>query len=180
MSKFLLNHLVQISKALVYSKIKFYSEKNFSVAFGPATAHLLFFSTSLFPPPRWASASQPAHLALGRPSRPARQWRPTRLRPSSRGSASSHAAFAPLRTWLTGGPHPSSLTSGSVRVRPAPHLGMPPESLPPHHHSPLIPPLNLAPPSMALKPLTPPLPRPPLPGAPPGHSTLAPIKALPP
>jgi hypothetical protein len=78
---------------------------------------------------------------LSRPSRPTRQWRPTRLPPSSRGSASSHAAFAPLRTRLTGGPHPSSLTFGFARVQPclpALHLGMPPEKLPPRHHSPLI------------------------------------------
>jgi hypothetical protein len=50
MSKFLLNLLVQISKALVYSKIKFYSEKNFFRRFrpirpfGPAAAHSLFSS----------------------------------------------------------------------------------------------------------------------------------------
>jgi hypothetical protein len=36
MSKFLLNLLLQMSKALVYSKIKFYSEKNFSFTFGPS------------------------------------------------------------------------------------------------------------------------------------------------
>jgi hypothetical protein len=35
MSKFLRNLLLQISKALVYSKIKFYSKKNFSFTFGP-------------------------------------------------------------------------------------------------------------------------------------------------
>jgi hypothetical protein len=40
MSKFLPNLLVQIFKVLVYSKIKFYSEKNFPVTFGP-TGHLL-------------------------------------------------------------------------------------------------------------------------------------------
>jgi hypothetical protein len=52
MSKFLLNRLVQISKALVYLKIKFYLEKNFSVTFGPAVARFLFFSFQLaiFPP----------------------------------------------------------------------------------------------------------------------------------
>jgi hypothetical protein len=50
MSKFLLNLLLQISKALVYSKIKFYLENNFSVTlgtasvFGPAAAHLHFLS----------------------------------------------------------------------------------------------------------------------------------------
>jgi hypothetical protein len=35
MSKFLLNLLVQISKALVYSKIQFLFEKEFSSDFGP-------------------------------------------------------------------------------------------------------------------------------------------------
>jgi hypothetical protein len=35
MSKFLLNHLLQISKALVNSKIQFLFEKNFSSEFGP-------------------------------------------------------------------------------------------------------------------------------------------------
>jgi hypothetical protein len=68
MSKFLLNLLMQISKALVYSKIKFYLEKNFSRhfrsirPFGPAMARFLFFSTGHFPPPHWASASRPAQL----------------------------------------------------------------------------------------------------------------------
>jgi hypothetical protein len=47
MSKFLLNLVLQISKALEYLKIKFYSEKNFPSlsahsAFGPAMAHLFF------------------------------------------------------------------------------------------------------------------------------------------
>jgi hypothetical protein len=36
MSKFLLNLLVQISKALVYSKIQFLFEKDFSSDFGPS------------------------------------------------------------------------------------------------------------------------------------------------
>ncbi len=147
MSKFLLNLLLQISKALLYSKIKFLFRKEFSFTFGPigpaasrpSHGPLVFFQPTAPPLP---TGPQP----LGRPSRPAR------------GSASSRAAFTPLRTRLTGGPHLSSLTSGSARVRPrrhrlpplqprrpAPHLGMPPEPLPPHHHSPLIlPPPNLA------------------------------------
>jgi hypothetical protein len=37
MSKFLLNILVQISKALVYSKIQFSFEKEFSSYFGPSS-----------------------------------------------------------------------------------------------------------------------------------------------
>jgi hypothetical protein len=149
---------------------------------------LLSFPTGRSPPP---TGPRP----LGRPSWPARQWRPTRLPPSSRGSASSRAAFTPLRTRLTGWPHPSSLTSGFARVRPrrhrlsplrqhrpASHLGMPHEPLPPHHHSPLIlPPLNLAPAfngvraiKAAVIPATPPRRSPqPLP------STLAPITSHP-
>jgi hypothetical protein len=148
MSKLLLNYLVQISKAWVYSKIKFYSEKNFFRRFrpirpfGPAAAHFLFFSTSRFPPPHWASAARSAQLAT-------RWWRPARLPPPSRGDASSHTAFAPLRARLTGGPHLSSLTFGSTQARPRRHrlpsLPAPPSSTPqdaapsrysPHHHSP--------------------------------------------
>jgi hypothetical protein len=65
MSKFLLNLLVQISKALVYSKIKFYSEKNFPRHFRPIRpSHdpLSFFSNRpIFPRlPQWASAPRPA------------------------------------------------------------------------------------------------------------------------
>jgi hypothetical protein len=77
MSKFLLNLLVQISKVLVYSKIKFYSEKNFPhfrpnrpssqpahPGFQPSHDPLLLsFSTNCFPPPHWASASRPAQPA---------------------------------------------------------------------------------------------------------------------
>jgi hypothetical protein len=71
MSKFILNLLVQIFKALVYSKIKFYSEKNFPVTFGPSglSAQLrpiFFLFNHPFPPPplHWASASQPAQPTL--------------------------------------------------------------------------------------------------------------------
>jgi hypothetical protein len=72
MSKFLLNLLVQISKALVYSKIKFYSEKNFPrhfrpiQPFGPAMAHSFLFQPAVFLPPlpHWASASRTAQPIL--------------------------------------------------------------------------------------------------------------------
>jgi hypothetical protein len=82
MSKFLLNLLVQISKALVHSKIKFYSEKNFPhfrpnrpssqpvhLDFRPRCSPFFSFPTGRFPPPHWASASQPAQLT-SRPSWP--------------------------------------------------------------------------------------------------------------
>jgi hypothetical protein len=61
-SKFLLNLLVQISKALVYSKIHFLSEKNFSSTFGPigpVASHPIhpFW-------PRAAKQAEPAHQAM--------------------------------------------------------------------------------------------------------------------
>jgi hypothetical protein len=73
MLKFLLNLLVQISKPLVYSKIKFYSEKNFSRhfrrirPFGPVS----FFS---FQP---ADFPSPPPLGLDLLAGPARQHGPT-------------------------------------------------------------------------------------------------------
>jgi hypothetical protein len=75
MPKFLLNLLVQISKHLVYSKIKFYLEKNFPhhfrpiQHFGPAVAHSLFLSTGQF--------SLPSPLGLGLPAGPAHHHGPT-------------------------------------------------------------------------------------------------------
>jgi hypothetical protein len=83
MSKFLLNLLVQISKALVYSKIKFYSEKNFPVTFGSSglSAQSLFF-TGRF--------SLPFPLGLGLPAGPAHPHGPTgHLSSSSRTEAES-------------------------------------------------------------------------------------------
>jgi hypothetical protein len=50
MSKFLLNLLLQISKALLYSKIKFYSERNFFVTFGPSGLSAQPWPTSIFFP----------------------------------------------------------------------------------------------------------------------------------
>jgi hypothetical protein len=78
MSKFLLNLLVQISKALVYSKIKFYSEKNFSVTFGPsglsAQPRPIFF---LFNRP-FFSPLPTGPRPLGRPSPPSQpNWPPS-------------------------------------------------------------------------------------------------------
>jgi hypothetical protein len=71
MSKFRLNQRVQFSKALVYSKIKFYSEKNFSFSFGPsglsAQPWPIFFSIGRFSPPL-PTRPRP----LGWPSSPSR------------------------------------------------------------------------------------------------------------
>jgi hypothetical protein len=77
MSKFFLNILVQISKALVYSKINFYSEKNSPRHFRPHLAfrpNHLFLLPADFPPlPHWATAfrpTQPTTRPSGRPSPP--------------------------------------------------------------------------------------------------------------
>jgi hypothetical protein len=72
MSKFLLNLLVQISKVLVYSKIKFYSEKNFPHHFRPTRPFSpVFFFTGRFSLPSPTGPRPP-----GRPSTPARPNRP--------------------------------------------------------------------------------------------------------
>jgi hypothetical protein len=88
MSKFLLNLLVQISKAFVYSKIQILFENN-SPQLSAQPRPIPFFSFHPAAPPL-----PTRHHPLGRPSRPARRWRLTRLPSSSRGSASSRAAFA--------------------------------------------------------------------------------------
>jgi hypothetical protein len=61
MTKFLLNLLLQISKAFVYSKIKFLFEKNFSSEFGPPgpASPVLARST-----PQAAARAHSAHLGL--------------------------------------------------------------------------------------------------------------------
>jgi hypothetical protein len=85
MSKFLLNLLLQISGALVYSKIKLLFGKEFFLTFGPiraaasqpirpfdpAAAH--FFSFQLAVPPPLPTRPRP----LGRPSSPSRPNRPS-------------------------------------------------------------------------------------------------------
>jgi hypothetical protein len=80
MSKFLLNLLVQISKALVYSKIKFYSEKispslSAHPAFRPSRGPFSFLFNRPFSP--FPTGPRP----LGRPSPPSR---PNRSSSSSR------------------------------------------------------------------------------------------------
>jgi hypothetical protein len=82
MSKFLLNLLLQISKALVYSKIKFYSEKNFpSLSAQPAqrlaslsahAAHPAASSSSLRRPSATSSSSRAA--APWTPPPPSASW----------------------------------------------------------------------------------------------------------
>jgi hypothetical protein len=65
MSKFLLNPLLQISKALVNSKIQFLFEKNFSSEFGPPGPASPVLARS--------APQATAHALV--PSRLARPWR---------------------------------------------------------------------------------------------------------
>jgi hypothetical protein len=93
-------------------KIQFYSEKNFSVAFGPAATHLLFFSTDLFPSPLGLSLSASPSRPLGLADRA--PVVPCRIAASHTGRRLQPHRLCPLRARLTGGPHLSSLASGSA------------------------------------------------------------------
>jgi hypothetical protein len=71
MSKSLINLLVQISKALVYSKNQILFRKEFSLTFGPIgpaasrpSRDPLVFLTGRSPSPHWASASRPARASV--------------------------------------------------------------------------------------------------------------------
>jgi hypothetical protein len=120
MPKFLLNLQVQIFKVCQKSEIHIKFKKVLLLelgpapVFGPPAAHF-FFPTDRFPSPHWASPSRPAQLALSA-QRTAHRWCPTQLSPPSRENASPRAAFAPLRAWLTGGPHLSSPSSGAAQA----------------------------------------------------------------
>jgi hypothetical protein len=125
MSKFLLNLLLQISKALVYSKINFLFGKEFSFTFGPigpaasrpCHGPLVFFSTGRTPSPHWSSASRPAQLALSaQPT--ARLWRPARLLPPIRKSVNFRNCLLHLLP-PTIATHPRSLPTSCRRARGA-------------------------------------------------------------
>jgi hypothetical protein len=140
--------------------------------FGPTVAHLFFFNRPLLLSPLGLSLSAGPTHPLG----PANHAlvAPCPLAASLTGKRLQSRRLCPLRARLIGGPHLSSLTSGSTRARPRRHrlppLPAPPSSTPRDVVEPLLALLNLAPSSMALKsltPLLPPPPRPPLPGAPP-------------
>jgi hypothetical protein len=100
MSKFQLNLLVQISKALVNSKIKFYSKKNFSITFGPsglsAQPRPIFFS---FRPAIFC----PFSLGLGLSAGPAHPHVPTGHLLPPAGEPSAHDAAGRHRAspWST-------------------------------------------------------------------------------
>jgi hypothetical protein len=133
MSKFLLNLLLQISKALVNSKIQFLFEKNFSSEFGPASPVLA------------RSAPQAAARALG-PSRPARHWRNCQKPSLLRVCAARRRRLLPLSPPC--GPRLSASSSPPhrpTRSTPPPRLAAIDRPVPPglHHcnanQSPLLP-----------------------------------------
>jgi hypothetical protein len=152
MSKSILNLLVQISKFYQKSEFQIKFEKALFLELGPApvfgqaAARFLFFQPARSPSPHWASASQPALSAQLATSR----WCPARLLPPSwgEGGASPRAAFAPLRSRLTCGPHLAVFLPGlttvatASRVRMPPPCaasapitaGAPPPLVTPHHH----------------------------------------------
>jgi hypothetical protein len=72
MSKFLLNLPLQISKALVNSKIQFLIQKSFFLAFGPANLAACSASGLASPP---AASSPTGRNHPGRPIQPARRSR---------------------------------------------------------------------------------------------------------
>jgi hypothetical protein len=145
MSKFLLNLLVQISKAMVYSKIKFYSEKNFSRhfwpirPFGPAVAHS-FFLLSNRPLPLF-----PLGLGLtAGPAGPRTGGAPPNCHLPHRKTPPAAPPSLSLRAWLTDGPHLSFLTSGlpeldraATTSRCSPRRPALPR-MPPRHYFPLL------------------------------------------
>jgi hypothetical protein len=164
MLKFLLNLLVQISKAFVYSKIQILFRNNspqllahpaFRPSRGPFSLFLSIWLLPLFP------------LGFGLSAGPASPHAGGAL-PDCRLPHRKTPPAAPpsptLRARLTGGPHLSSLTSGPPELGHAtpraaqPYLGRYPSFYHPAIISPsLIPVLTLPPPSIVLTPLTPPL-----------------------
>jgi hypothetical protein len=149
MSKSLLNLLVQISKALVNSKIKFLiQKKSFFFTFGPAT---LTGPLGLWPSrPRWPSppaGQSPAHLA-SQPLGPRVSlayfaedifFFDSCLLFSVPSLYSLADAWAPLVSSIfsTAPAEPSRVTTAPpLPAPPAPHLGMTPSHYRPHHSPP--------------------------------------------
>jgi hypothetical protein len=113
MSKYLLNLLLQISKALVYSKIKFLFGKEFFLhfrpirSFGPAMAHslFLFFSTSrppCPPPPLLSPLGLGLSAGLAHPHGPTDHLLPPPApKPSAQAAAADRPRTAPRSTPMT-------------------------------------------------------------------------------
>jgi hypothetical protein len=162
MSKFLLNLLVQISKALVYSKIQFLFEKEFFLRFRPIRPSPAR-AGPLHPTGRWIPTQ---------PTRPKPRWRICQKAYSLRLCALRQRHLLSLTSLPSGAclsaPSPSprqpTIAASPHRLRP-PHVAWPPTSRCQERSSlpALIPPLNsppltphqAAPSSMALSPLPP-------------------------
>jgi hypothetical protein len=159
MSKFLLNLLVQISKALVYSKIKFYSEKNFPRhirpirPFGPVS----FFFTGRF--------SLPFPLGLSLSAGPAHPHGPTGHLSSSSCTDVGHARRRRRPAGLAPPPRSPRRLHGKRKT-----AASNPPSFPPNNRCHCPPPSSIsesgtfnlaieAPSSRQLKALGPPVPR---------------------
>jgi hypothetical protein len=160
MFKFFLNLLLQISKALVNSKIQFLIQKFFFLTFGPVdlAAHSAFGLAcplaSLPPQAETASAGPPSRLLHGNTfSLLVRAFRAGRLSLVSLSSRPRLSAPSPTSS------HPSSPVPPPLPGHRAPPNSAP--RVPPSRYHlafifpPLIPLLNPPPSSMALKPLTP-------------------------
>jgi hypothetical protein len=106
--------------------------------FGPAAAHLLFFSTGLFSPsPLGLGLSAGPSCPLGPADRA--PMAPYRIVASHTGRRLQPRHLCPLCARLTGGPHLSFLTSGSARARPRRHCLPPlPSGCRPSRYSPTI------------------------------------------
>jgi hypothetical protein len=117
MSKFLLN-LLQISKALLNSKIQFLIQKSFFFTFGPAdlAAHSAFGPAG----PRWPLSSPAGRSPQAGPCRSARarRWRICKNTFSSLISDFCHRHLLSLPS-LTRGPHMSESSSPPRRPTPA-------------------------------------------------------------
>jgi hypothetical protein len=130
MSKFLLNLLVQIFKALIYSKIKFYSEKNFPCHFQPIRPFgpVFLFFTGRF--------SLPFPLGLSLPAGPAHPHGPTgHLSSSSRTKVErARSRCRPASRHLNGRPDASIRREKRPQLIPVhfpPLIGaIPPSSIP--------------------------------------------------
>jgi hypothetical protein len=146
MSKFLLNLLVQNFKALVYSKIKFYSEKNFFVGPFALSAHrgpLIFSSLQPAAPPL-PTGPRP----LGRPISPSRPGRPRA------GGGLSDCRLPHRKMPPAAPPLPSPCPADSWTPHVIPHLQLHRARLC-HHRLPPLPAPPSSTPRMPLKPFSP-------------------------
>ena len=142
MSKFLLNLLLQISKALVNSKIQFLIRKFFSLLLARPTPRPVRPPAQLahrLRRPRRPKSSRPAHLARASVASSRKIRFPFRITPSQAGRLSLVS--------LSTGPHLSDSPPSPCRPTP---VGNPPRHCP----APRMPPSFYSPPS-SLSPLNP-------------------------